>query len=419
MARNNTSLLEALTLELWVDNQVEKEVFESTALSKKLYTNRKTDGGSLISKNVALDMDNPMAAFDVGDSYTPTTLDNVDSLKVNYKNFGGALELSEIELSQNSTAEGRVNMMTDALDTFKRWQQEEFSNQLWRGTYSSKKWAGISGYWMANQTGDVGGLTRNLSQQLVPWIIRADDIYSTSAGTVSVTADSTAVTGSSTSFSTDNIKAGSIIKITDGSGVVHTHIVATVSSDTAIVLATTYKGSTASGLSYSISGHFSDTDFYGASRKFTIEKATHAQRVCGNSGMERPDLGCTTSGLFERFEAMLRAKNNGTIESNDPGIKGFDNFLFNRTPIVQDPKACDASTGAPHLYFFNTKFMYLQFLKGWDKYELKPNESGHRLVRVDSSSGEQFATLIGQVVMSGNLILSAANRQSVLKEIDA
>jgi hypothetical protein len=262
-------------------------------------------------------------------------------------------------------------------------------------------------------------LTRNLSQQLVPWIIRADDIYSTSAGTVSVTADSTAVTGSSTSFSTDNIKAGSIIKITDGSGVVHTHIVATVSSDTAIVLATTYKGSTASGLSYSISGHFSDTDFYGASRKFTIEKATHAQRVCGNSGMERPDLGCTTSGLFERFEAMLRAKNNGTIESNDPGIKGFDNFLFNRTPIVQDPKACDASTGAPHLYFFNTKFMYLQFLKGWDKYELKPNESGHRLVRVDSSSGEQFATLIGQVVMSGNLILSAANRQSVLKEIDA
>lgn len=419
MARNNSSLLDALTQELWLDSEVEKQVWESTALLKKLYSKREVGGGDSFKKNIALDMDDPTGVFAQGDSYTPVTIDNVDSLALNYQNFGGAFYMNEIAISQNSTKEGRVNMVKDALDTFARWQIQRASTEIWNGTYASNRWAGILGYWLANQTGAVGGVTRNLSAQLVPNILDATATGYSSAGTVAVTDDSATVTGTSTTYSTDGIKAGDEIRITDGDGVVHKHIIATVTSDTALVLATVYRGTTASGLSAVAQSHFYDTDFYGAQGKFTIEKATHAQRVAGNEGLENPDIGVTTGGLFERFEQMLRNKNNGTIESNDPGIKGFANFMFNRTPIVQDPKACSPSTGSPYLVFLNTKFMHLQFCKDWDKYELKPDENGHRLRRVDSTSGEKFATVLGQAVMSGNLMISAANRCSVLKTIDA
>jgi hypothetical protein len=419
MARNNTNRLEALTLALWVDQEIEKQVWQGTAVSKKLYAQKKTGGGFDFNKNISLDMANPIAAFAVGDSYTPTTLDNVDSLKLDYAHFGGALTMNEINISQNGSPEGRVNMVTDALDTFKRWQQEQLSQSIWRGTNSSNTWAGLLGYWLANQTGDVAGVTRNLSQQLVPNLIKANSVGSSNAGTVAVTVDSTTLTGTSTTYSTDGIVAGDTIRITDAAGAVHEHLIATVTSDTALVLATTYKGTTASGLSATATGHFYDTAFYGATGVFNIEKATHAQRVAGNGGLEKPDIGATTPALFERFEAMLRAKNNSTVESNDPGIKGFDNFMFNRTAMVQDVKACSASTGAPYLVFLNTEFIRMQFLKGWDKYEISPNEAGNRLVRVDSSSGEKFATVVGQVVMSGNLMVTAPNRQSVLTDIVA
>lgn len=68
-----------------------------------------------------------------------------------------------------------------------------------------------------------------------------------SAGTVAVTNGSTAVTGSGTNWSLVNIKAGDQLHV---GGVVG--IVASVTSDTAIVLSTGWPGATATGASYQI-----------------------------------------------------------------------------------------------------------------------------------------------------------------------
>lgn len=411
---NYSTQLEEFTERLWVDKKVSNTVMEGTAVGTKLMSRKSTGGGKYFEKAVRLDRVYTASEFAIGDTFTANTIENSDNLQANYRHIGDAMKIDLLTIAENDSAQGVISKMEDNVDTLTTSLEQKWNDNLHYGLNASNKWGGLD--YMYLQTGSYYGVTRAKSKALIPFIVDATATGKSTAGTVTVTVDSATLTGSSTTFVSDNIVAGDQIIVTGADGLPYTFQIASVDSETQLTLATNFPNSAAdgAGLSYTLVGHFNDTTHYGAAGDFTLEKADHAFTLASFDGKDPVDFGYCQSNIFERFRASLRERNRYSGESNDPGLARFSNFKFNNADIVIDPR-CPSG----RVRFLNTKYSRMQFLNGFDQFDLVKGPDGKRWQLDSRASGAAYVTMVAQSVISGNWMHWAHNRCSELKNLKA
>jgi len=121
-----------------------------------------------------------------------------------------------------------------------------------------------------------------------------------------------------------------------------------------------------------------------------------------STGNDKPDLIVADNTYFEYFEGSLTAIQRIQSESNEMAKAGFDAYEFKKAPVVFDGGDGGACPSA-HMYFINTKYLYLRPFSGRQFSLLNP----------DRHAVNQDAVVKIQA-WAGNLCLSHGRRQGVL-----
>ena len=379
-----------------------KETFTGDRLEWAMY---RTDGTA--GANIFFEVFGNSAG---GDSVTAAEPDAYILCQADPRNAGRKIKLSKIKLAQASGKEAKISYIQTAL----RSKVIELSQGLDRAFFTGRPGNTISQIAGLDYTVD-NGITHSLYQSQTRSNSRAlvgNEISATSTGNAATTLTSCTVTNASVTIDKDShgatVTPGDVVEITDNLGDTRWYYAISQTANT-IVLSSKYEGATGSAnASVKVYSVYNDANKYGSSGELTLAKVHRMYAMCSD-GMEVPNFGVCHQFVWSDLRQLVLDTEYSISKSdmNRLGTSGFENYM-----VLDAPITVAGNCPTNKLYMLNTNQLKFKTLKDYGSMNL--DSSGLRdLSTLDGS----YSTLIGEVVVSGELCSSANNRHGVLTNI--
>lgn len=178
------------------------------------------------------------------------------------------------------------------------------------------------------------------------------------------------------------------------------------SGNTTIELATPFiEANEATKATYEIEGFYADTSFYGDPGDFSISKLDKAYFYTVD-GSEYPDMLSVDSLTFTRFQNELQEIQRWMGSVEQLGQKNWMNFRFHNSVVVIDNHEARGDIRG-----INTNWCKMFTLGGFESFTLNRGS----LQRV--TNGSNVASVVGEIVMSCQIVDCAPKRSFRLKNI--
>lgn len=379
-----------------------KEQFTGDRVEWAIY---KGENGNLAGQSVFFNIFNATS-----DAHTATEPDSYLVCSVDPRNAGRKIKLSKIKLAQASGKEAKISYIKTATRARVIELMQGLDRACFTGSPTATNRSAFSGLDYTIDNGGTystyAGLTRSNSRALI------GNELSATATSIAVTSDTATVlagraaitvTGATASTATN----GSVVEITDDSGNVRWYF-ASSSNTNIITLANVYEGATDTSVSIRYYSPFTDLNQFGNSGELTLAKV-HKTYSFACDGQETPNLGVCHNFVWSRLRQLVLDTEYSISKSdlNRLGTSGFDNYMVLDMPITV---AGNAPTNK--LYMVNTNHLQLKTLKGFGSMNL--TQDG--LMPLATTTGS-YATLLGEVVVSGEICSTGNNCHAVLKNI--
>lgn len=343
------------------------------------------------------------------DAVTATETDAYLMCSVDPRNAGRKIKFSKIKLRQASGKEQKVSYIKTSARARVIELMQGLDRAAFNGSPTVSNGSQFSGL---NYTIDNGGthatyagISRTNSRALI------GNELSATATSIAVTSDTgTVLHGRAaitvTSATTSTATNGTIVEVTDSAGNVRWSY-ADSSNTNIITLANKYEGPTGT-VTLRFYSPFTDLNMFGSSGEVTLAKAGKAYSFACD-GEEKPNLGVCHNFLWARLRQLVLDTEHSISKSdlNRLGTSGYSNFELLDMPITV---AGNAPTNS--LYMVNMNHLKLKTLDGFGSMNL--TQDG--LIPLATTTGS-YATLLGEVVVSGEICSSANNRHVVLKNL--
>lgn len=344
------------------------------------------------------------------DAVTATEPDAYLICSVDPRNAGRKIKLSKIKLAQASGKEAKISYIKTATRARVIELMQGLDRACFTGSPSTSNGSQFSGLDYTIDNGvtysTYAGVSRTNSRALI-----GNELSATSTS-VAVTSDTATVLNGRaiitvTGATSSTAPEGTIVEITDDSGNVRWYYSA--SSDTnKITLTAKYEGPTDTSVNIRFYSPFTDLNTFGSSGEVTLAKV-HKAYSFGCDGAMVPNLGVCHNFLWSCLRQLVLDTEYSISKSdlNRLGTSGFENYMVLDMPITV---AGNAPTNK--LYMVCTDHLKLKTLKGFGSMNL--TQDG--LIPLATTTGS-YATLLGEVVVSGEICSSANNRHVVLKNL--
>ena len=398
-------------VDAWLQSKIGWSAVATSAYIEAIMANKQTGTGDRLSWMVYKTGNPTDPSFTIGnatsDAITATEQDAFLRLDTDWKNFGRKLRLSGIRMAQASGKEDKMGYVDHQLKATVRQLVEGIGRLSFVGNPSTTNYAQLTGLDnIISYTGTYGGQTRSLSRGLV------GNVFDATGATASVTDTGWDVTNGSVQI--DNVGhgltavAGDWIHITDATGYVRTYTITAVNIND-IQITPAYEGITDTALDIRIESPYADTSYYGAAGELTLEKLTRAFEVTTDGG-DVANLGVCHSAMWGRIQSLVESTERSVSVSDLSrlGVSAkWDSFKLKSANLVVDNNAPRTK-----FYLLNTDYLGFKALKGFDKLQLA--KSG---LKDEASATAQYASMLGEIVLVGDQICEAVNRQAVITNL--
>lgn len=350
--------------------------------------------------------------YGTNDGQTAAEPDNHFECQSKNKYTGTLFKLSKIKLKEAGGKEAQFDYAKEQAMTAIDDVKLKLNRNIFYGdpTVSAPDPLGLS--YTINYTGSYANTTRSSSRALVGNRLDAGAV-TTNTGDVTgstITKGSTTVTlGSAQTWS-----AGDIVRINDGTLERRYYAANSGSSSTALTIAPKLGNEQATTSSATVA---IEAPFYkanqglGGANVWDLGKINRAIALSTDNG-ESVDCLLGDEFQYENFinETLATEEAITTSDLNGMGPDTAVGFRY-RTAVVQ----CDNNINPGELYGLNSKYLHFRGTKDYLQLGL---EDG-KLVREASANPNSFANLLGNIIVSRNLICNGINRQFLITGLTA